>query len=160
MNTSSLVQSNSHDRDFCLWIQETIRSLRSGDLNEIEIDHLIEELEDMGNSQKDALESNLIRVLQHLLKWKYQKQKRSNSWKASITEHSLRLNKAFKKSPSLRRYFEQVFDECYTDARLITSRETGLDLEQFPETCPFSPSDVLNPQYLPESEDTSSDNQF
>lgn len=139
-----------YDQDFYLWIQETVQALRSDNINQVDLEQVIEELEDIGNSQKDALESNLIRLLQHLLKWKYQKQKRTNSWKVSITEPSLRLNKAFKKSPSLRRYFEEVFGECYSDARLIASRETGLELEVFPQDCPFDPNDVLNPQYLPE----------
>lgn len=143
-----------HDLDFYLWTQQTVQALRSGDFSQIELDSLIEEVEDMGNSQKDALESNLIRVIQHLLKWKYQPEKRSNSWKASITEHSLRLNRAFKKSPSLRRYFDQVLNECYDDARLIASRETGLDLGAFPPQCPFDSEDILDPHYLPEPHET------
>ena len=143
-----------HDLDFYMWTQQTVQALRSGDFSQIELDSLIEEVEDMGNSQKDALESNLIRVIQHLLKWKYQPEKRSNSWKASITEHSLRLNRAFKKSPSLRRYFDQVLNECYDDARLIASRETGLDLGAFPSQCPFDSEDILDPHYLPEPHET------
>ena len=139
-----------YQTDFDLWLQETANSLRNEDLSRLDCQNLAEEIEDMAGSRKDALESNLIRVLQHLLKWRYQPQRRTNSWKASITEHSLRLNKAFKKSPSLKPYFEQVFPECYQDARLITAQETGLDISVFPDVCPFSQADVLNPQYLPQ----------
>lgn len=138
-----------YQADLDLWLQETANLLRNGDVEQLDYQNLADEIEDMAGSRKDALESNLIRVLQHLLKWKYQPQKRTNSWKASITEHSLRLNKAFKKSPSLKPYFEQVFAECYQDARLITAQETGLDISVFPEVCPFDRVDVLNPQYLP-----------
>lgn len=60
---------SQHDLDFYRWTQQTVQALRSGDFSQIELDSLIEEVEDMGNSQKDALESNLIRVIQHLLKW-------------------------------------------------------------------------------------------
>ena len=141
---------NLYEADFNLWIQETVNLLRKGDFIDLDIENLAEEIEDIGNNRKDALESNLIRVLQHLLKWKYQPQKRTNSWKASVTEHALRLNKSFKKSPSLRPYFDQVFDECYHDARLIASQETGIDILLFPEACPFDKNDILNPQYLPE----------
>lgn len=139
-----------YQTDFDRWLQETANLLRNGDMEKLDCENLAEEIEDMAGSRKDALESSLIRVLQHLLKWKYQPQKRTNSWKASITEHSLRLNKAFKKSPSLKPYFEQVFAECYEDARLITTQETGLDISVFPEICPFAQADVLNPQYLPD----------
>ena len=146
MNTIKLL----YKTDFNLWLRETINLLRKGEVEKLDIENLAEEIEDIGNNRKDALESNLIRVLQYLLKWKYQPQKRTNSWKASITEHSLRLNKALKKSPSLKPYFQDVFGECYQDARLITSQETGLDICIFPETCPFEQVNVLNPQYLPE----------
>lgn len=146
MNTTKIL----YETDFNLWLGEIVNLLRKGEIEKLDLENLAEEIEDMGNSRKDALESNLIRILQHLLKWKYQPQKRTNSWKASITEHSLRLNKAFKRSPSLKPYFEDVFRECYQDARLITAQETGLDICVFPEICPFEQINVLNPKYLPE----------
>ena len=146
MNTIKLL----YKADFNLWLRETVNLLRKGEVEKLDIENLAEEIEDIGNNRKDALESNLIRVLQYLLKWKYQPQKCTNSWKASITEHSLRLNKALKKSPSLKPYFQDVFGECYQYARLINSQETGLDICIFPETCPFEQVNVLNPQYLPE----------
>ncbi len=146
MNTTKAL----YETDFNLWLTETINLLRNGDIGKLDLENLAEEVEDMGNNRKDALESNLIRVLQHLLKWKYQPQERTNSWKASITEHSLRLTRAFKKSPSLKPYLNSVFAECYQDARLIAAQETGLDICVFPEICPFEQVDVLNPKYLPE----------
>jgi len=84
-----------HETDLNLWLEETVSLLRKGELVALDIDILAEEIEDMGRYDKRALEQNLIRVLQHLLKWQYQPQKQTNSWKASITEHSLRLNRAF-----------------------------------------------------------------
>ena len=84
-----------HETDLNLWLEETVSLLRKGELVALDIDILAEEIEDMGRYDNRALEQNLIRVLQHLLKWQYQPQKRTNSWKASITEHSLRLNRAF-----------------------------------------------------------------
>lgn len=152
LTESRQTNKSLYETDLNLWVETTVNLLRTGGLGELDLDNLAEEIEDMGSSRKDALESNLIRVLQHLLKWKYQPTKRTNSWKASITEHSLRLNKAFRKSPSLKSYFEDVFSECYQDAKLIAAQETGIDISVFPETCPFSRSDVLNPQYLPEED--------
>ncbi len=146
MNTTKTL----FETDFNLLLTETVNLLCKGDVGKLDLENLAEEVEDMGNNRKDALESNLIRVLQHLLKWKCQPQKRTNSWKGSITEHSLLLNRAFKKSPSLKPYFEDVFAECYQDARLIAAQETGLDILIVPKVCPFDHGDVLNPQYLPE----------
>ncbi len=139
-----------YELDFYLWLENTANLLKKRQLNAIDYDNLIEEIESMGRSEKDALESNLEQLLMHLLKWKYQPDKRSNSWQYSIAEHCLRLKKAFKKSPSLKRYLEEVFDDCYQDARLLASRETGLSKETFPIICPFAKENIFNPEYLPE----------
>jgi len=64
-----------HETDLNLWLEETVSLLRKGELVALDIDILAEEIEDMGRSDKRALEQNLIRVLQHLLKWQYQPQK-------------------------------------------------------------------------------------
>ena len=87
--------------------------LREHQLSELDIPHLIEEIEDMERSEKRAVESNLVVILMHLLKYQYQPQKRSNSWKGSIREHRRRLRKLLEDSPSLKPYFQAVFHECY-----------------------------------------------
>ena len=86
----------------------------------------------------------------HLLKYKYQPSQRSNSWKASIREHRRRLRKAFQVSPSLKRYFGEVFCECYQDAREQASDETGLSVDTFPAESPFTPEATLDRDYLPD----------
>ncbi len=141
-----------YEQDFCLWLEMTAKLLRDRQLDQLDYDNLIEEIEAMGRSERNALESNLEQLLMHLLKWRYQPSKRSNSWQYSITEHCLRVLKAFKNSPSLKRYFEEVLDECYQNARLLTSRETGLNKNTFPDILPFSVEDILNPEYLPDEE--------
>jgi predicted DNA-binding ribbon-helix-helix protein len=150
--TSQLPETNSlslYEQDYLLWIETTLNQLRQGRLTELDLTNLIEEIEDMGNSQKLALESNLRVLLMHLLKWKYQPERRTNSWKYTIVEHRKRIIKSFKTSPSLKRYFEQVFAECYQDAVDLASAETGLLAATFPDQSPFSQEDVININYLP-----------
>jgi transcriptional regulator of aromatic amino acid metabolism len=148
--TTQVNMKNLYDQDFSLWLETTANLLKNRQLDQIDYDNLIEEIEAMGRSEKAAIESNLRILLMHLLKWKYQPQKRTNSWKFSIIENSLRINKAFRDSPSLRRYFNEVFEEAYQDARLLASGETGLQKETFPQICPFKREDILNPEYLPD----------
>ncbi|MGK7874885.1 MAG: DUF29 domain-containing protein [Xenococcaceae cyanobacterium] len=142
--------STLYEQDYYLWLEKTASLLRDGRLRELDIPNLIEEISDMGRSEKRAVESNLVVVLMHLLKYKYQPQKRSNGWLSSIFEHRRRLRKSFNDSPSLKRYFTSVFDECYQDARKIASLETGLPLDAFPSESPFTPEEAFNPDYLPE----------
>jgi Domain of unknown function DUF29 len=150
-HTLSATHAALYEQDYVLWLDQAVDLLRSQNLAEIDIENLIAELAEMGGSQKQAIESNLEVLLMHLLKYKYQPDKRSNSWRYTIIEHRLRLYKAFKHSPSLKRYFWQEFAECYLNARKLTSRETGLAISTFPIESPFSPEQTLDEDFLPEA---------
>jgi len=147
--SSSTSNTSLYDRDYYLWLDHTAQLIKEGKLSEVDTVNLIEEIEDMGRSEQRAVKSNLVILLLHLLKYKYQPSKRSNSWKASIREHRRRLRDDFKVSPSLKRYFEAIFSEAYQDAREQTSDETGLPLDTFPTDAPFTSIETLNPDYLP-----------
>jgi hypothetical protein len=138
-----------YDQDYYLWIMKTIELLNKKKFSELDLTNLVEEIEDMGKSEKKSITSNLRILLMHLLKYKYQSDKRTNSWLFTIVEHRKRLQEAFKVSPSLRRYYEEVFLDCYQDARELASAETGLSMQIFSEVCPFTPEEALNPNYLP-----------
>ena len=141
--------ANLYERDYYLWLSHTAQLIKEGKFSEVDAANLVEEIEDMGRSEKRAVKSNLIIVLLHLLKYKYQPAKRTNSWKASIREHRRRLRDDLKASPSLKRYLEDVFDECYQDGREQAADETGLPLDTFPLESPFTAAETLNPDYLP-----------
>ncbi|MDF5716065.1 MAG: DUF29 domain-containing protein [Rhizonema sp. NSF051] len=138
-----------YDQDFYLWIETTAKQLKEGRFSEVDLENLIEEIECMGRSEKQALESNLVVLLMHLLKYKYQQEKCSNSWKCSIREHRRRLTRAFKDSPSLKPYFQEVLPQCYQDAIKQASDETGLSLDTFPVDSPFNADECLNEDFLP-----------
>ncbi|MFM2061096.1 MAG: hypothetical protein RLZZ507_766 [Cyanobacteriota bacterium] len=147
---TNLASSNLYDEDFYLWIETTAKQLKDGNFIEIDLTNLIEEIESMGRSEKRALKSNLLILLMHLLKYKYQPEKRSNSWLSTIFEHRRRLKEELTESPSLKKYLSEVFSECYQDARKQASLETGLSLDTFPVDCPFTTDEILNQDYLPE----------
>ena len=145
-----ITNNSLYEEDFCRWIETTTKLLKEGKFSEIDIDNLIEEIETMGRSEKNALESNLIIVILHLLKLKYQENKRSRSWQSIIFEHRRRIRKAFKNSPSLKPYFQEIFTEAYQDGRKQASIETGLSLKTFPKESPFTIEEVLDEDFLPE----------
>ncbi|MFN6561051.1 MAG: DUF29 domain-containing protein [Nostoc sp. ChiSLP01] len=138
-----------YEQDFYLWIQTTAQLLKQKNFTQLDLENLIEEIETMGRSEKKALRSNLEVVLMHLLKYKYQAEKRSGSWRATIREHRKRLKEALEESPSLKPYFVEVFKQCYDDARLLAADETELDVAIFPEQSPFTPEQVLDADFLP-----------
>jgi hypothetical protein len=144
-----LKDNELYDRDFLEWTETTVDLLRSQKFSEIDLENLIEEIESMGISEKNALESNLEILLMHLLKYKYQPQKISNSWKYTIREHRLRIVKSLKSSPSLKVYFLEVLSECYKNARELATDETGLAIFDFPESSPFTPEQIIDANFLP-----------
>lgn len=139
-----------YDQDFNLWIDKTISLLKEGQFHELDIPNLIEEIQTLGTSEKHALQSNLIVVLLHLLKYKYQPTHRSNSWLSSIAEHRDRLDITLADSPSLQTYLDMVLLKSYERARRRATIETGLPINTFPSVSPFTPEQALDPFYLPE----------
>ncbi|WP_341528102.1 DUF29 domain-containing protein [Nostoc sp. UHCC 0302] len=156
--TSSLPTANNlsvlYEQDYYLWLEITAKLLREGKLSALDAVNLLEEIEDMGRSEKRAVYSNLKILLMHFLKYKYQPEKRSNSWVATIVEHRQRLKKAFHESPSLQAYFTDIFNECYQDAKELAAAETGLTIDTFPIETPFNPKEILNSNYLPAQDES------
>lgn len=62
----------TYTKDFNSWTQQTAQLLREGRWQEIDLENLIEEVEDLGKSERRGITSQLIRLLLHLLKWQYQ----------------------------------------------------------------------------------------
>ncbi len=149
-NNSLDALTNLYECDFNLWVEATAQILREGRLTELDVVNLLEEVESMGISNKLALNSDLVVVLLHLLKWQYQPNKRTRSWEKSIAEHRRRIDERFESSPSLKRYYLQIFDKCYRNARKQAKIETRLPLAHFPEVCPFTSEQVLDEDFLPE----------
>jgi hypothetical protein len=150
--TSPFTTTSSHlyEQDYQQWLEQTINQLQHRAFSQIDLDNLIEELKDMGKAQKNALASNTTILLMHLLKYIYQPQKRTASWRRTIVEHRRRILRTFKNSPSLKPYFEHIFTECYAETRVDAATETQLPIETFPEECPLAIAEILNPEFLPE----------
>lgn len=143
-------QQRLYDVDYLEWVNHTAELLKQGRLDELDIESLIEEVEDLGRSQKQALRSNLRVLLMHLLKWQYQSGMRTGSWKGSIREHRARIQGAIEDSPSLRNFSAQVLDNTYRKAREIASDETELDISTFPGESPYTVEQVLDDEFWPE----------
>ncbi len=135
------MQANQlYDKDTAAWAAANADLLRQRRFGELDVPHLIEELEDMGKSERRALESHLSVLLMHLLKWEHQPSMRSNSWKLSIENARQSIEDGIEDSPSLKPKLEDdaFIARAYTKARRTAAIETGLALADFPEQCVFS----------------------
>jgi hypothetical protein len=139
-----------YSQDFIAWADQQALLLEQKRWEELDLVHLIEEVKDLGNRHRDALESQLTRLLMHLLKWKYQPQNRSTSWRATIREARKQIERLIKKHPVLKIHLEMTFLECYLNAREDASDETELSIDTFPIDCPFSVAQVCHRDFLPD----------
>jgi hypothetical protein len=154
-NISNVLNTNLHDmyeKDLYLWGQEHINLLKQGRLNEIDIEHLIEEIEDMGRSQQHAVQSHLKNLIMHLLKWDYQSGIQSHSWKTSILNARFEIADLVEESPSLQSAPVNCLTKAYADARKLAAIETGIALKKFPVDCPYTIEQILDEDWLPVAE--------
>jgi len=142
-----------YETDFYQWTQTQAEALRHKDFAALDLDNLAEEIESLGRSDRRAIESHLERLLQHLLKWAYQPQSRrwsERSWRSSIRQARHEIAKLIDESPCLHDYPAQRLAPAYRHARQQAADETGLPLATFPETCPWSPEQVLAEYFWPD----------
>ncbi len=138
-----------YERDLYAWAQTNARLLKERRFEELDIEHLIEEIEDMGRSEQRAVMSHLRNLLIHLLKWQFQPELRSKSWRFSISNARIEIAALLAESPSLRDLPANRLVECYVGARSLAADETGLNGATFPENCPYPIQSVLDQDWLP-----------
>src|SRR5690606_9741534 len=133
----------SYELDFYSWTQQQAMILKERKMEKVDFDHLIEELESLGNSEERALESHLTNLFMHLLKVSYQPEKHTRSWDNSIKNSSFQSKKILKKSPGLKSKMLEIKNDAYFSAILKASSETGIDADIFPSICPFKLEEYL-----------------
>ncbi|MBD2181442.1 DUF29 domain-containing protein [Planktothrix sp. FACHB-1355] len=142
--------SNLYDRDFYLWIEETARLLREGKFSELDTENLIDEIESLGRWKKRELDESLLAVMQHLLKYQYFPKQRLDEWRATITEHRIRLEQILASSPSLSSLLLEEFAQTYQDAKKIVEMEMELTSDTLPSESPFTPAQTLDENLFPD----------
>lgn len=143
----------TYDQDIVAWAAEQAKLLRAGRFDLLDIEHIAEEIEDVGKSEQNELAHRMALLLAHLLKWAFQPERRGNSWLRTIKDQRRLILRRVSKTPSLRPMLTDPDwqDEMWTDAVRFAQKETGLDMDVFPETCPWSLEDaVLTEGWLPQ----------
>ncbi len=141
--------SSLYERDFYAWANEQATLLRSGRLSEADIEHVAEEIETMGKTEKRELVNRLKVLLMHLLKWQFQPGGRSTSWRLTVAEQRREVVDHLADNPSLKAKLSEAMENAYGGAILAAARETNLDLDTFPSVCPWSFDEVIDGNFLP-----------
>jgi Domain of unknown function DUF29 len=144
----------SYDTDFYAWTQAQADAIRTKAWAALDVEHLAEEIESLGRSDRRAIGHYLERLLKHLLKWTYQPAQRprhGRSWDRSIRQSRRKMAELMAESPSLHDYPAQRLATAYRPAREDAADETGLPLTIFPEACPWTIAQVLDADFWPEA---------
>ena len=147
-----------YERDLQQWIDQTVEQLRNREFGALDIEHLIEELIDLGKSEKNTLRSNLTMLLAHLLKFKVQHDvpdMMKASWYSSVLEHRQRVLNNLADTPSLKSYLVDALEKSYPDGRKLAIKEGKLakfgvrvpEESMYPMICPFSVEQILDEDF-------------
>ena len=150
-----------YEQDLYAWTQEQVALLREGAVHELDLEHLIEEMEDVGHSQKDKLASHLLVLLTHLLKLLLAQAhlptdyaRAARGWRLTCQAQRLQIAKVLRRNPRLRQTVAAELADAYGIARIEAARDLPLDEALVPTSSPWPEHDVLAADVWPS---TSSD---
>ena len=147
-----------YDQDLQLWIEQTIQQLQNHEFEALDIEHLIEQLVDLGKAEKNALKSNLTILLAHLLKLRVQydvPDSMKGTWYSSILEHRQRVINNLTDTLSLKSFLIEAVEKAYSNALKLAIKESKLAFGvQIPEEseylitiCPVSIEQILDDNF-------------
>ena len=137
-----------YEIDDSQWLEETIKLLKDHQFQELDLENLIEELEDLGKRDKNAVASLLEQIIRHLLLLQYWTSESENNtvhWQGEIYTFRTQLNRRI--TTNLRNYLESELDSIYKDALGFVKIKTQNSVS-FPSECPFSLNQLLDIDWL------------
>jgi hypothetical protein len=150
MSTSASVvphKQSLYEDDRYEWTTRQATLIRAGRVDELDLDHIAEQLDDLGSEIYRRLESALTVLFAHMLKWDYQPERRTRSWEATIREQRKRIAKMLEKNPSLKSKLAEATTEGYEYGRDRASGETDMPVESFPEKSGYTWHDVMEREF-------------
>ncbi|MFH7244113.1 MAG: DUF29 domain-containing protein [Spirulina sp.] len=142
-----------YEQDFVAWCETTVAQLKAGQIHQLDIENLIEEIDSLGKRDRRELISRLRVLLAHLLKRLYVPMPENfNGWELTITDQRKQIQTLLKDSPSLKPYLVKTLPEVYLDSLELVSIEYRQ--ASFPNDCPFCTEvdELLSKQYWLNSE--------
>ncbi len=141
--------ATAYKTDVIAWANEQASLLRAGKFSQLDIEHIADEVEDVGKSEQRELESRMSTLLAHLLKWRFQPERRSRSWEATAREQRRMIVRRLQKTPSLKADVAdpEWFRDVWSDAKVKVLQEAGLG--DLPDACPWTIEQALSEDFLP-----------
>ena len=142
------MQKVSYHQDLAAWAEQQAALLQAGNLHELDIENLIEEMQAMSRKGHRELLHRMQILIAHLLKWEYQPTHRGVSWIRTIDNQRLSINGLIEDSPSLKNHFDEaeLIAKAWKDAVKLASNETGLG--NLPPNPIWTIDEILNKDFF------------
>ncbi len=149
-----MLQYSLHERDVIAWSQQQAELIRSGCLDTLDTEHLLEELDNIGNSEKQALQSLLRHIISHLLKFEFSSALQPRrGWVEEISELRAQAETKLQDTPSLRHYMNDLYMKAWPQARKIVGNSFTVygEKNDLPSECPYTLEQVLDYDFMPQN---------
>ena len=134
--------SELYEKDETAWLDAMAELATHGRIEAFDLPNLHDYLTSMAKRDRKEVFNRLVQLMMHLLKWQYQPEKRSGSWRASIRYQRDELNWDCN-AGTLRNYADSILVLAYEKARIEAALETGLPMEAFPAQLGLTLDDLL-----------------
>jgi len=145
-----MTATSLYETDFYGWTQQQAQRIRAGATHLLDFDNILEEIEAMGRSDKRSLRSRLTILLMHLIKWQYQPEYRSRSWRLTIIHQRQEIDILLLDSPSLKSLLDTTMVIAWQNALKDAEAETGIDKSCFPQECPWAFEILIAEDFWPD----------
>ena len=138
-----------YEIDDSLWLEATIELLKAKRFDALDLENLIEELEDLGSEKKFRVASLLEQIIRHFLLLQFCTEERAynqDHWELEIANFQIQLKRPL--TTNLRNYLQNELTNIYEDAVFFVRKKTKNQVN-FPDTCPYSLEELLDPNWLP-----------
>lgn len=142
--------ANLYDIDHAAWLAQQADFIRAGQIGLVDQEHLLEELESEMGNYRHQIRSRLRVLIAHLLKWKYQPEQRSSSWRGTIRNQRQSIEDVLEDNPSLRRTVAEAIPKAYAPAVRLAIDDTGIKIGELPKVCEWSEHEILDEDFWPE----------
>lgn len=142
-----------YERDYYTWTQEQARALREHRIEELDWANVAEEIEDLGKSERHALRSRLVRLIEHLLKLSHARERmlenNARGWELSTRNARDAFRDRLKESPGLRPQLDHLYVSAYREARNDVLKALRLPDSAIPEAPPWTLDEITDDAFLP-----------
>jgi hypothetical protein len=147
--SNAAIAPPAYEEDLVLWAEHQAGLIREHRFAQLDIDNLLDELEYIVSSRKNALRSRLRVLLLHLLKCEYQPLLRSTSWVSTIITQRREIEQLIEENPSFQRLLEPFAQMQFRKAVHDAAMETGLPPAVFAPELPYTIEELLDHSFIP-----------